>query len=357
MVWCAVSYGNPVAIPKMPPLSEIYIVNDNNWIVEVDCRKFTNLRRPCQTDTFTLFCSPLAIQPQVPMQSCIGPEIVDSNGIALLRSQQFPQVMLKKGWYLMLGLKNQSGIDSVWQAHIPDTLTEPFSIISRYFINPCCSGATPDDCNGCAVLEYISPVCPSIGTFNDSAFGSITGKVRGSDGIPLANIEVFPTTTMQGYATDMNGIYKINKLDSCQVHSLRFLTSDGYWIDTTVGPIKISIGHTITVNVNLNYKIATNILSSGKTESSQNKIRFLQTGTGQQIVLSVLQSTLGKGMIDLFSADGKSVRSLPIAFDNSGTYTVKWDGCDDRHKPVSMGKYGCRVQINGETMCSGFVVK
>jgi hypothetical protein len=353
---CALSFANPVYVPPLPPLSEINIESDNFWTVEIDCRKFTLLKRPCLTDTFTLFCSQSsAIPPKTSMQKCVTYEGVDSNGLAYLTYSQFPQVKLTKGWYVTLGLKGQTETDTVWQAHIPDTLKMPFSIISKYTINSCCTVTGPGECNGCAVLTYI-PSCPSIGTINDSAFGSITGQVLGSDSLPLANIDVFTTAdTSRGYLTDKNGVFLIKKLDNCHTYSLRFLISAKLWIDTTVGPVKVSIGHTSALNVRLNYRIPTNIMTPAGNMESKNKINFFQIG--QRIVLSVMPPMRGKGTVEIFSTNGRCVRSLPVDFSESGTYTIKWDGRNDRHAPVVPGKYGCRVQLNGETACSGFIIK
>lgn len=358
MAWCAICSANPVQIPQTP-LTEIYVVNDNNWTVEVDCRKFTLLKRPCQTDTFTLFCSQTnAIPPITSMQMCVGHETVDSNGIALLTAQQFPMVKLTKGWYLTLGLNSRVAAPTVWQAWIPDTLQRPFSIINSYITHSCCTMDYVDNfCYGCAEITYVPSTCPSIGTFNDSAFCTVTGQVLGSDSLPLNGIKLI-CTNYGNVMTDRNGIYHLYNLDNCHAYAVRFTDLNGTQIsDTVVGPLTIIIGRTITVNIRLNYKFPTFVTSSEKTNASPNKIRFLQTGTGQRIVLSVMETSAGRGTIELFSANGKCVRSLPVDFDKSGTYTINWDGRDDRHVPVGTGKYGCRVRINGETVCTGYIKK
>ena len=358
LAWYGISFANPVQIPPAPPLSEIYIVNDNNWAVEVECRKFSLLKRPCTTDTFTLFCSQSsAIPPRNSMQNCVIRELVDSNGIAVLIPQQFPQVKLVKGWYVTLGLKGQSEADTVWQAHIPDTLTEPFSIISSYITKSCCTMIDINFCLGCAERTYVHSICPSIGTFNDSAFGAITGLVIGSDSLPLTNIGV-ECNNYANYRTDRYGIYRLSNLDNCHTYSLRFTDMYGTSIsDTVVGPLSIIMGRTRTVNVRLNYKYPTSVKSSEKIVRSHGNIRLLPSGAGQRIVLSVVESSASKGSIDLFSANGKFIRSLPFVFDKPGTYTINWDGRDDRQMRVGTGTYGCRVQVNGERVCSGFIIK
>lgn len=356
--WCALSYANP--IPSPPPLSEIQVIDPLHWTVEVECKKnwFPIVQGPCSTDTFTLYCGQQNLTPPIDsMQKCATPEVFDSNNIALLTPKQFPKLKIIKGWYVFLGLKDRSGY--LWPAQIPLTLSPTSSIISGYHTSLCgMDGGYP---MYCTEIKYDTSSCPSLGTPNDSAFGSITGQVLGSDSLPLKGIQVNcsnrASLAITG-VTNAGGMYTIAKLDSCHVYYINFTDSSGVLLSNSqIGPLKVSIGHARIYNIQLNYKFPTTVKSSEKTSASQNKIRFLQTGAGQQIVLSVMQSTLGKGTIDLFSADGKCVRSLPIAFDNSGTYTVNWDGLNKRHVPVCAGKYGCRVKINGETMCSGIIIK
>ncbi|MGB7567796.1 MAG: FlgD immunoglobulin-like domain containing protein [Chitinivibrionales bacterium] len=358
MACCALSFANP--IPPLPPLSEIQVIDPLHWTVEVDCKKnqFSIVQGPCSTDTFTLYCGQQNTAPLIDsMQKCAMPEVFDSNNIALLTPQQFPKLKILKGWYVFLGLKDRSGY--FWTAQIPLTLSPTSSIISGYYTYLCgVEGGIPDYCTD---IKYDTSSCPSLGTPNDSAFGSITGQVLGSDSLALKGIRVncsnraFLAITA---VTNASGMYTIAKLDSCHVYYINFTDSSGVLLSNPqIGPLRVSIGHARIYNIQLNYKIPTSLLVPRQIQKIYNKIRFLQTANWQRIVLSVLESSLGKGTVEIFSTNGKCIRTLRVDFNESGTYTIAWDGCNDRHAPVAPGKYGCRVQLNGETACSGFIIK
>lgn len=361
LAWCALSYANP--IPSLPPLSEIQVIDPLHWTVEVECKKnrYPIVQGPCSTDTFTLFCwQQDAIPPIDSMQKCVVPELFDSNGIALLTPKHFPNLKIIKGWYVSLGLKGQSGGYYLWRVQIPATLSPTSSIISGYHVISCCD-MTGGFCTSCTDIQYDTSLCPSLGIPNDSAFGSITGQVLGSDSFPLRGIRVNCSnraTIAITAVTNASGIYTIGKLDSCHVYYINFSDSSGALISNPqIGPLRITIGHARTFNIQLNYRIPTSVKIPEKTDALHNKIRLIKSGTGQRIILSVLETSSGKGTIELFSTNGKCIRSLPVDLDKSGTYTIAWDGCNDRHVPVASGKYGCRIQINGETVCSGFIIK
>ena len=350
------SHANP--LPPAPPLSEIRVIDNNHWFVEVDGHLLNSpLRGPCSTDTFTLYCSQQSVAPSAEtMRTCMMPEQVDSNGIALLSPQQFPSLQFVKGSYVFLGLKGQSGTGTVWSAQIPWNLDSTSSIITSY-IESCCQMMPDGSCGmNCGSVTYTISACPSIGVRNGSAYGSILGYVRDADSLPLNNIIAHCTSIGEQYITS-SGSFSFGGLIHCQTYSLSFTDINEKPIsDTVIGPLSVTMGRTLTVNIRLNYKKPTAVVSSGKTAASHNKIRFLKTGIGQRIVLAITE-TSSKGTIDLFSADGKCIRSMPLNCDNPGTYTIEWDGYDNQHMPAGAGKYVCRVQINGETVGSGLIIK
>jgi hypothetical protein len=55
--------------------------------------------------------------------------------------------------------------------------------------------------------------------------------------------------------------------------------------------------------------------------------------------------------------NGFHIRSLPFACMGSGTYTIPWDGCNNKNRQVPGGSYICRVKIGNEVVCKGIITK
>jgi flagellar hook assembly protein FlgD len=55
----------------------------------------------------------------------------------------------------------------------------------------------------------------------------------------------------------------------------------------------------------------------------------------------------GPARIDIFTADGRFVRTLVNATHTAGTFDVRWDGRDDHGLPAATGTYWLRLQSGG----------
>jgi hypothetical protein len=86
------------------------------------------------------------------------------------------------------------------------------------------------------------------------------------------------------------------------------------------------------------------------------RVRLLSPKIRGQIPMAVSGNFSGKGMIDIFAADGSLVRSLSFACNGQGTYTILWDGNNKQGRTVPAGTYICRVKLGEDVSCKGFIV-
>lgn len=351
----SLSFANPIPVTA---LSEIQVIDSLHWTVEVDCRFLSS----GSTDTFTLYCSQsTGVPPLDSMRSCAIPEKIDTNKIGLLTPQHFPGLKIKKGWTLFLGVKARSGLEG--QVLIPQDIAPQQSLVSGYQTY-CCQYMNGSCFMTCTSIIYLVSSCPSIGIRNSSALGSITGSARGNDSVMLTKIRVYlrssPTLAETYVITDGSGIFRMSSLDLCHTYSLRFADSAGAPIsDTLVGPLQLTAGKTLTVNVNLDYSPPTGVLS-GETRSRDAGavVRILPSTIGGRIMLTTSGNVVAqRGTIDIFSTNGSVINSITFAISGPGTYTVSWDGRNGQNKAVPAGTYVCRVRIGKDISCKGFVTR
>ena len=356
----AASFANPIPVTA---ISEVQLISPWDWTVEVDCRNlciYPSLPAPGITDTITLFCSQsTGTPPPDSMWTCAIPEQIDSNGIMLLTPLHFPGLMLNTGCTLSLGVKARAG---TWQVLIPQNLTPQTSLVSGYQ-SSCCEYTGGTCTMMCSNLIYTVSSCPSIGIRNRSAFGSIGGTVRGGDSLALIKIRVYltssPAQSETYVTTDNNGTFSMSSLDLCHMYSLWFADSNGTPIsDTVVGPLQLTAGQALTVDVQLNYQY-TGVLSRRSVGMLPGgTVRILSSATGRRIVLTVSGIVSPQqGSIGIFSVDGSLVRSITFVCTGTGTYTVPLDGGSEQNQPVPAGTYVCRVRIGKEVSCKDFVAR
>ena len=346
---------------RPPPLSEIQIIDTLHWTVEVDAKNagFYSIKKPFSTDTFTLNCytprSWYDTSYRDSMRSCVIPEQADSSGIILLTPQHFPNLKLRKGCIVVLGMKKQTSYYQ--EANIPLTLPSQSSLI---FINTgiWCNPYYLGGCYGSKIiLNYKEKDCPSLGTMNSDAVGSISGKIMRKDSIPMKGVIVHSTNSKDTSTTDSLGQYNLYGFDTCHTYFLTITNSLGRKIaDTVIGPLKVTMRKTLTTNVLFPRLNITAVLPSTKLLPTHRDLRFLPSTNGN-IILTISGTTSGIGIIDIFSTTGKKIRELPFKWNDSGTYSIRWDGNSGQGKPVGMGNYICRLQIDRETLCSGTIVK
>ncbi len=373
LIFCCglvIAASTSIANPIQPiPALEIQVIDSLHWTIEVDCQgdmgfhiNFPTV--PCSTDTVTFYSSPKSTVPAESLRICEVPEQVNANKLILLTPQHFPNLKIKKGWTFFLGLKGRPYI--VWQTTISQDIPRDASLITSVRSYDCGDiiGSTilPMTCR--EVVYSLSP-CPSIGAKNSNAFGSIAGTLRGKNGISLSRIRVScnasPRQNAISSITNSDGTFRINNLDSCHTYSLWFSDSNQIKIsDTLVGPLHVSVGKTRTVDVNLDYSPPPTALSPQQTQkaSTDNSARMLLSPTGRKIVLTISGNpSTEQGKIDIFSINGSMVRSLAFTCMGAGTYTIPWDGCNEKNRQIPCGTYICRVKIGDEVQCKGIVTK
>jgi hypothetical protein len=349
------SSANPVDPSYYPFLSEIQVTDSLHWNVEVDQSHMPVVPCPCATDTFKLFCGQSSSTPPADsMRRPVIHEVFDANGIAVLTPQHFPGLKLKKGSYVFLQTRYSTYTYTTytWSTQIPTYLTSQQSIV----------GGLYQYCGGCEpVLGYKVSYCPSIGIQNNKALGSITGHVRGADSQLLTNIRVNVTTNpASGTApldtTNGSGLFSFSSLDRCHTYYLRFTDTAGTLIsDTTIGPLTIIMGGTITVEVVLKDGPITKISHPKNILRTEGSVRLLSPKIHGQIPMAFSGAFSGQGTIDLFSATGSLIRSIVFDCRGPGTYTVLWDGRNGLGRPVPAGTYVCRVTLDKEVRCKGFI--
>lgn len=358
---CSVSFANPIPVTA---LSEIQLIDSLHWTVEVDCRNlslYPGLSAGA-TDTVTLYCSlsPMA-SPLDSMPKCVKPGQVDTNGMMLLTPQHFPGLKIKKGWTVFLGVRGVSY--GAGQALIPQDLTPQGSLVCGYQTY-CCQVMNGNCIMTCSSIIYTVSSCPSIGIRNNGSTGSIAGTVQGNASVALTMVRAYlkssPTQAETYVVTDENGVYRMSSLDLCHTYFLRFTDGIGTPIsDTLVGPLQLTAGKTLTVNVNLNYSPPTAAHPRGtRNRDVDAAVKILPSAIGNRIMLTISGNAVAQqGTIDILSTNGSILRSISFALSGPGTYTVPWDGRNGQNHTVPAGTYVCRAQIGKDISCKGFVTR
>lgn len=356
------SSANPIYPDDVPVLAEIQVTDSLHWNVEVDCSMGRGwiLTYPCSTDTFWLFCQQSnTLPPNDSMRRPVIPEVFDANGIAVLTPQHFPGLKLKRNGYLFLQMRRLGAVMYNWSTQITTYQTSQQSIVGGLH-DVCCEYGPTGCIFVCPKLGYQYSFCSSIGIQNNRALGSITGHVRGADSQLLTNIRVNVTTIpASGTALDTtngSGQFSFSSLDRCHTYLLRFTDTAGTLLyDTTVGPLTIIMGGTLTVEILLNYTPNTSISLHTDTRAVAGSVRLLSPKINGQIPMAFSGNFAGQGTVDIFSVNGSLVRSLSFDCRGPGTYTVRWDGRTGQGRPVPAGTYVCRVTFDKEVRCKGFI--
>jgi hypothetical protein len=351
--------ANPIAPPNVPILSEIQVMGDQDWRVEVDCNSNTFpglMEYPCSTYAFSLSVGGAGPVHPDSLSKPAVPEVFDSAGIAVLTPEHFPGLNLAKDSTIILRTKMGSSV-ATWQTHIPDNLSPQQSIIGvrgEY----CCEKTGYGCVMVCTRPAYSITNCPTIGTLNRKSLGSIMGTVKGPDG---QSIEKLTVCLIQAPAsatvidTVAQGNFAFTNLDSCNTYTLSFADLNGIPVsDTAVGPLKIIAGG--TVNIQMRFSTPLVRVASLAKDAVAGDVRLLSAPVRGGIALAVSGFFVGRGTITIAKPDGSVIRSLVVPFHGPGTYTIRWNGRNERDRRVSPGTYLCRVKIGESVSCKGFIV-
>ena len=63
--------------------------------------------------------------------------------------------------------------------------------------------------------------------------------------------------------------------------------------------------------------------------------KFLSASVSKGIVISLGKTTVSQGTVQTYSINGKLLRKLPFETHGGGTYTINWDGKNDKNQVVS----------------------
>ena len=76
------------------------------------------------------------------------------------------------------------------------------------------------------------------------------------------------------------------------------------------------------------------------------RLRLGPDGQAEEIFLE-LQSQPAAARVEIYDADGRPVRTIPLASTDPGRYRLRWDGTDDDGNAVAPGEYEFRLVTTG----------
>ena len=186
----ALSAANPLPVT---PFTEIQIVDHSHFTIEFDLGMAGGYRQPYpdHIDSIYLFCSPDSSTPPADSMKGSAKVIgVDTNGMALITEEYFPDILLEPGNYLHF---SQRGNDYYPPFALPDTFSSGISFVSGYSDPVCCDGREIFGANCvmyCRSLVYKGNRCPSPGIRNREQLVEIHVNIRDSSDNPVSNIQV-----------------------------------------------------------------------------------------------------------------------------------------------------------------------
>jgi hypothetical protein len=185
--------------------------------------------------------------------------------------------------------------------------------------------------NQCSMPAYTNTV--SGGIFG----GLITGIVTNADtGLPLAGVHMYITTATNQTFSDIAGFYAlVYTPGSYTLHAelAGFTPNQRY--------LAVTNGDTTFVDMALSPVVANPeepeiILATALKGCYPNP--FANVTNISYEIKDAVQSRM-----EIYNLLGQKVRTLQSGFAKTGRYTLKWDGLDERQKPVTAGIYFCRM--------------
>jgi len=161
---------------------------------------------------------------------------------------------------------------------------------------------------------------------NSNAYGSITGIVADTNGLPIEGVLVEIENTSISDATDEQGVYLITDILTGK-HVISFSHS-GY-LDTTISEVEIIQNDTIALNLIMSVDLPDEIILK------QNYPNPFNGGT-------IIEFSLPKSahvIIEIFDILGRKVETVGSFQGQAGTNFIKWNAGD-----ISSGVYFYRVK-------------
>ena len=346
-----------MANPHLPrPFTEIHIVDQKHFTIEFDCSEGLPQPYPDSIDDIYLLCA--SGHPELgSMTKCAGAIAVDTGGIALISEKDFPGFVLKPGEILYFGY---DGYVVDVSLNLPYTFSSEKTFIQGRSETTCCdyySGTSM--CYTCSQPVFKEVHCSSLGIRNGDVGFSIVGYVCDSNDNVVGDVQIdFADGAVRQHAMPSSGSsFYFSSVEYCIPCSLQVRDLNGAVLkDTILGPFpEGSISDwSRSVHVVLEVDVPPSALFA-KPPVKPTAARVLAASVKNGITFTLSASSVVHSEVQIYSADGKKIRKLPFSSHGAGTYTVYWNGKNDRNRSVPPGSYTVRILTGRESLCTGLL--
>lgn len=348
------SYSNPIMPPKV--ISELYIINDSTWYLELvfsspynSVINFDNLSISSSSGT----CS---FKPGIAIHT-------DSVIVITNDSLQTPLYLHRNGDVLTI-----SGViiyDQLTFGDMPNTeIAAPLVGQSIVNYNYSCWDFSSNEASSIPLL--VKENNPSIGTnpFQSTTYmGTISGYVfdkqhRPVGGIILGDSHYYygaPTYYCQNYRhninTDSTGFFFVSEYSGRRRIDF-FLNSSTVYDDTTVNIEPNTVNYFEFTIDSLNASIDVNTLNKISTSCFPNPSK-----NGTTIAFEFPAGRSAKTiLVKIYNSIGEIVRIIPLEpISGTAKYSVSWDGQSD-NKDVSAGTYYYSIEVDGRKLATNKII-
>lgn len=348
------AFSNPILPPKV--ISELYIVNDSTWYLELvfsstynSIINFNDLSISSSSDT-CLFKPGIRI-------------MTDSVIVITNDSLQTPLYLHRNGD--MISLFGSMVSDQTTFGDFPNALiAAPFAGQSIVNYKYSCIDWNNDPSS---LFLTVKENNPSIGSnpFQPTTYmGTLSGVVYDKSHHPLSGIIVGdshyyyggPVTLCQNYfhnaVTDSTGHFSVNEYSGRKYIDF-FLSSTAVFYDSIVNIEPNTINYFEFTIDSLNASIGINSLNKEISTSCFPN----PSNNGTTITFEIPQNhSIQKILIKIYDNSGEMVKIIPVNPEmNSTKYAVNWDGNSDSGR-VSVGTYYYTIEIDGRKIASKKII-
>jgi hypothetical protein len=349
------AFSNPIAPPKV--ISELYIVNDSTWYLELvfsspynnSIINFNGLSLSSSSGT-CLFKTGIRI-------------ITDSIIVITNDSLQTPLYLHRNGDFISITGSTISD-QITFGDFLNSQIAAPFAGQSIVNYNYSCLDGYS---NPSSLYLLVKENNPSIGQnpFQPTVYmGTFTGVVYDKLHRPLSGIIVgdpnyyygAPASLCLSYfhlaMTDSTGHFSVNEY-SGRYYIAFFLSSTATFYDSIVNIEPNTINYFEFTIDSLNASIGTNSLNKEISTSCFPN----PSNSGTTITFEIpLNHSIQKILIKIYDNSGEMVRIIPVNPEmNSTKYAVNWDGNSDSGR-VSAGTYYYTIEIDGRKIASKKII-
>ncbi|HOV10234.1 MAG TPA: T9SS type A sorting domain-containing protein [Bacteroidales bacterium] len=357
------SIGFTKANPIVPPpiISELYIVNDSTWFLEIVFPQGSPFSNYSNLDGFQITTSTGTSYLKNGIQV-----VNDSIIIITLDSLQSPLHMFRNGDFILIKDTYGLQLDQMYFGNISGTqIMAPLSGQSLVnMAHPCWDMYANQPGT---VYKLVKDNNPTIGysPFQpSSAMGIFTGVVYDSGHQPVAGIKVgnshyidlAPTNICANFyyftLTDSSGSFTSQEYSGSRLVEL-FFQSSSVLADSIINIEPDSINY---------YEFTLDTLLTGIHQNSfQTGITLLcfpNPSNGETFISFSIPADIHytKAIIKIYDLNGEMVRILPVNTSNSqNNYSIKWDGlCYNNY--TASGTYYCNLELDGRKFATNKII-